>query len=49
MNIIEIGAFDGGNTDKFFGVAIIWSFEPNPNYTQRFRSNFSNKKNITII
>ncbi len=49
MNIIEIGAFDGGNTNMFFNNANIWSFEPNPIYAERLRLNFGHKKNITII
>jgi len=49
MNIIEIGANDGGNTSKFFKDAIIWSFEPNPFLAKTLRYKFKNNTNIQII
>lgn len=49
MNIIEIGANDGGNTSKFFKDAMIWSFEPNPFLAKTLRYKFRNNTNIQII
>lgn len=49
MNIIEIGANDGGNTSKFFKDAMVWSFEPNPFLAKTLRYKFRNNTNIQII
>jgi FkbM family methyltransferase len=49
MNIIEIGAHNGGNTSKFYKHAMIWSFEPNPIFANILRDRFQTNENITII
>jgi FkbM family methyltransferase len=49
MNIIEIGAHMGGNTQKFYKNAMIWSFEPNPIFANILRDKFQTHENITII
>lgn len=49
MNIIEIGAYDGGHTSNFFKDAMIWSFEPNPILANKLRYKFKDSINIHII
>jgi FkbM family methyltransferase len=49
MNIIEIGANDGGNTARFFKNSNVWCFEPNPYYAKLLSSLFINNTNVKII
>jgi FkbM family methyltransferase len=49
MNIIEIGANDGGNTNRFWKNSNVWCFEPNPHYAKLLGSLFVNNTNIKII
>jgi FkbM family methyltransferase len=49
MNIIEIGANDGGNTARFSKNSNVWCFEPNPYYAKLLSSLFINNTNVKII
>jgi len=49
MNIIEIGANDGGNTARFSKNSNVWCFEPNPHYAKLLSSLFINNTNVKII
>jgi FkbM family methyltransferase len=49
MNIIEIGANDGGNTARFSKKSNVWCFEPNPHYAKLLGNLFINNTNIKII
>lgn len=49
MNVIEIGANDGGDTFRFSKSSNVWCFEPNPHYTKLLNENFQNNDNVKII
>ncbi len=49
MNIIEIGANDGGHTVNFSKNSNVWCFEPNPHYAKLLKTIFLNNKNINVI
>jgi FkbM family methyltransferase len=49
MNIIEIGANDGGNTINFYKNSNVWCFEPNPHYAKLLGEMFRNNPNVKIL
>lgn len=49
MNIIEIGANDGGNTINFSKNSNVWCFEPNPHYAKLLDEMFINNSNVKIL
>lgn len=49
MNVIEIGANDGGNTFEFSKNCKVWSFEPDPANVKILKDKFINNKNVVII
>jgi FkbM family methyltransferase len=49
MNIIEIGANDGSDTERFSDKSNVWCFEPNPHHAKSLRGRFKNNKNVKIM
>lgn len=49
MNVIEIGANDGGHTFEFSKNSKVWSFEPDPSNIKILKDKFINNKNVVII
>ncbi len=49
MNIIEIGANDGGHTFELSKHSKVWAFEPDPLNIKILKDKFINNKNVVII
>ena len=49
MNIIEIGANNGGDTNRLSNGVNLWCFEPNPYYAELLNTIFKNGTNVIVI
>jgi FkbM family methyltransferase len=49
INIIEIGANDGGHTFEFSKNSKVWAFEPDPSNIKILKDKFISNKNVVII
>lgn len=49
MNIIEIGANDGGHTFELSKNSKVWAFEPDPSNIKILKDKFINNKNVVVV